>query len=144
MRCPAVSSLAGIKDVAPVPDASNLSSEHLQSRRVAFIVGRIDGQERRLSTLLVGRQIIVTRCVKLIDQVISIHLSHLRQTLLDHAVRARGWRHMEERLIAAAREPRLRSALLSREVGAAGSVRGFFVAISKKARATGTLRGCRV
>ena len=57
---------------APIPDALDLAVQHTQLRRVALVVRRVDGQQRRLDALEARRRVAVARRVPLIELVIRI------------------------------------------------------------------------
>src|SRR5436309_973675 len=74
------------EDVASVLRALDLALEDPELRRVAFVVGGVDGDERRADALQARRRVVVVRGFPLEQHVVGVAAEGLREPLRDDRV----------------------------------------------------------
>src|SRR5712691_10723479 len=74
------------EQVAPVLHALDLALEDPELWRVAFVVGGVDGDERRADALQARRRVVVVRGFPLIQDVVGVPAEGLREPLRDERV----------------------------------------------------------
>src|ERR1700693_3807824 len=74
------------EDVAPVLHALDLALENSKLGRVAFVVGGIDGDERRADALQARRRVVVVRGFPLVQDVVGVAAEGLREALRDDRI----------------------------------------------------------
>jgi xanthine dehydrogenase iron-sulfur cluster and FAD-binding subunit A len=74
------------EDVAPVLRALDLALENSRLGRVAFVVGGVDGEERRADPLQARRRVVVVRGFPLVQDVVGVAAEGLREPLRDDRV----------------------------------------------------------